>query len=74
MFRDGPTAQLKLKTRNGILSHRHEYTENDVYVADPDFIQKLDGIITAHAVVVLKACKDAHEASWRRWMQETSRK
>ena len=73
-YRDGPTAVLRLKTRSGILNHRHEYDDSDIYVADPDFIQKLDGIITAHAVVVLKACKDAHEAAWRRWAQELSRK
>ena len=61
---------IGLKTREGILNSRSEYGELSLSIADPEFCSKLLGIITKHAVLVLKACGDAHSASWRRYNNE----
>jgi len=61
---------LALKTREGILNSRHEHEELSLHIADPEFCFKLVGIITQHAALVLKACGDAHNASWRRYNEQ----
>lgn len=64
---ESDSISFSLKTREGILNSRSEYEELSLYIADPEFCSKLLGIIAQHAALVLKACGDAHNASWRRY-------